>query len=439
MKFKTGMKNKTFLFICSKCDTQYPKWVGQCRECSSWGTIQESVATSINQQSLKVSSGALIAVGDVTQGSEEVTPTKISELDRVLGAGIVRGSLLLLGGEPGIGKSTLVLQICDALQAPTLYVAGEESPQQIKSRIGRLGLPIATLRFLSENNIETVCAYLRQEQPTIAIVDSIQTMYSSELPSEAGSVNQVRVCTVKLLDVAKKLHITILIIGHVTKDGAVAGPKTLEHLVDTVMYLESSPRDGFRLLRSTKNRFGSTHELGVFEMTSRGLVEATNPSQLFLGNSPVDMSGSVTTCVMEGTRPFLVEIQALVSKSVFGYPQRKSSGFDQNRLHMLTAVLTKKVRAPLEDQDIHLNVTGGLKILEPAADVAVCLAILSSLYNTTIPRNTLCVGEVGLGGELRSVPHMERRIEEGKKLGYTSIISPATVKTIAEAAHYIRS
>ena len=350
--------------------------------------------------------------------------TQISEFDRVLGGGIVIGSLILLGGEPGIGKSTLVLQICDQIKSPILYVSGEDSASQIKMRIDRLNLDFSNLKFLGENNMEKIVAFAIEEKPSLLIIDSIQTLYSSELPSEAGSINQVRICTVKLLEIAKKFNIPILIIGHVTKDGMVAGPKSLEHLVDAVMYLEGSSQNDFRLLRCAKNRFGATNELGVFSMTGSGLLEVKNTSELFLPQNQEPISGSSLTCIMEGVRPFLIEVQALASKTLFGYPQRKTAGFDLNRLQMLIAVLIKRANIPLVNQDVHLNVTGGLKITETGADLAVCLAIISSLKNKIIKPDTLIIGEVGLGGEIRPVYQMEKRIEEAQKMNFKNIIVP---------------
>lgn len=430
------MKTPKIVYACSHCDAQYPKWQGQCRECGQWGTVKEGQTSIVNSRLVTLPADALIDVAHIGKSSAELLPTGIGELDRVLGGGIVKGSLVLLGGEPGIGKSTLVLQLCDAVHAPAIYVSGEESPHQIKSRIDRLGLRCDRLRFLPEHGIETMCAYIEQEKPALVVIDSIQTMYSAQLPSEAGSVHQVRVGTVRLLETAKRMNIPIIIIGHVTKDGTVAGPKTLEHLVDTVLYLETSAGDDYRILRGSKNRFGSTAEIGIFEMTGSGLRPASNPSELFLSDRTAPLSGTATTCIMEGTRPFLVELQALVSKTSFGYPQRRSSGFDQNRLQMLTAVLAKKAGIPLTDQDIYLNVTGGLRIVEPAADLAACLAMVASHKNTVIPRTTLVIGEVGLSGEVRPVPQIDRRIDEARKLGFTSIIAPAgkqPIKNLSEA------
>jgi len=415
------------IFSCAKCGAQFPKWTGRCSTCGAWGTVSEEIQSPIiNLQSPipKINKDQLIDFQKTPPPDFKRLSANISEFDRVLGGGIVVGSLILLGGEPGIGKSTLVLQICDQIKSPILYVSGEESASQIKMRIDRLNLDFSNLKFLGENNIEKIVAFALEEKPSLLIVDSIQTLYSTELPSEAGSINQVRICTVKLLEIAKKFNIPILIIGHVTKDGLVAGPKSLEHLVDAVLYLEGSQTDNFRLLRCAKNRFGSTSEIGIFDMTGKGLVEVKNPSELFLPQNQEPISGSALTCIMEGSRPFLIEVQALATKTLFGYPQRKTAGFDLNRLQMLIAVLIKRANIPLVNQDVHLNVTGGLKITETGADLAVCLAIISSLKDKIIKPETLIIGEVGLGGEIRPVYQMEKRIEEAQKMNFKNIITP---------------
>lgn len=366
--------------------------------------------------------------------------TGIEEFDRVLGGGIVPGSLILLGGEPGIGKSTLVLQIVEKCQMSAVkefalsdsqmgqmfYVSGEESAEQIKLRMDRLKIKSKTLRFLGETDIEIICATFEKYKPQIVIIDSIQTMCFSELPSEAGSINQVRVCTVKLLEVAKKNNISIFIVGHVTKEGVVAGPKTLEHLVDTVLYLEGDQFHYFRLLRTAKNRFGSTNEVGVFEMKEKGLMEVKNPSKEFLSQRTTKETGSIVTATMEGSRAFLIEVQALVSRTIFGYPQRRASGFDLNRLQLLATVLTRRCKLNLGNQDIYLNIAGGIKVEEPAIDLAVCLAIVSAFKNKPIDSNLVAFGEVGLGGEIRNVGQIDKRIIEAKKLGFQKIIIPQT-------------
>ena len=421
------VKQPTTIFTCTKCGAQFPKWTGRCLTCGAWGTVTEEIQspkTNLQSAVVKIDKNQLVDFQKTPPPAFTRLQTQVSEFDRVLGGGIVVGSLILLGGEPGIGKSTLVLQICDKIKSPILYVSGEESASQIKMRIDRLNLDFSNLKFLGENNMEKIIAFAIEEKPSLLIVDSIQTLYSSELPSEAGSINQVRICTVKLLEIAKKFNIPILIIGHVTKDGLVAGPKSLEHLVDAVMYLEGSSQNDFRLLRCAKNRFGSTNELGVFSMTGSGLLEVKNPSELFLPQNQEPISGSALTCIMEGVRPFLIEVQALASKTLFGYPQRKTAGFDLNRLQMLIAVLIKRANIPLVNQDVHLNVTGGLKINETGADLAVCLAIISSLKDKIIKPDTLLIGEVGLGGEIRPVSQMEKRIEEAQKMNFKNIITP---------------
>lgn len=352
----------------------------------------------------------------------------LNELDRVLGGGIAPGSLVLIGGEPGIGKSTLVLQVANQLaknlSQDILYVSGEESASQIKSRFERLSIQPKNIKYLGETNIETVCATIEKYKPVLSIVDSIQTMYSEDVQSEAGSVSQIRASTVKLMETAKKLNIPIFIIGHVTKEGAVAGPKTLEHLVDTVLYLEGDQYHAYRLLRAVKNRFGSTNEVGVFDMQEKGLVEVENPSEMFLSERDVKKAGSVVTAIIEGSRAFLIEIQALVTSSSFSYPQRRTSGFDFNRLQLLAAVLSKRLNLPLNNKDIHINVVGGFKVKEPAVDLAVCLAIISAFKNKPIDSQMVVFGEVGLAGELRSVSHLEKRISEAEKLGFKKILLP---------------
>nr|MBD3359306.1 DNA repair protein RadA [Candidatus Buchananbacteria bacterium] len=423
-------KQNSIIYNCTKCGAQSAKWTGRCIECGSWGTMLQELSEnqSADKRKIKIDKNQLIDFQKKQPENFSRLQTQISEFDRVVGNGLVLGSLTLLGGEPGIGKSTLILQISQQIKQPVLYASGEESASQIKMRIDRLKLPLQNLKFLATNNIEKIIAFAIEEKPSLLIIDSIQTLYSNELPSEAGSVNQVRICTVKLLEIAKKHNLSIIIIGHVTKDGQVAGPKSLEHLVDTVLYLEGSKTDNYRLLRCVKNRFGSTNELGIFDMTGQGLIEVKNPSELFFSQKQEPISGSAITCIMEGSRPFLIEIQALVSKTLFGYPQRKTAGFDLNRLQMLIAVLIKRADTPLVNQDTHLNIVGGLKITETAPDLAVCLAIISSLKNKIILPDTLILGEVGLGGEIRPVYQIDKRIEEAQKLKFKNIITPV-IKT----------
>jgi len=369
----------------------------------------------------------------------------------VLGGGFVPGSLILLSGEPGIGKSTLVAQIADALSKDRLviYVSGEESAAQVKGRLERLNCSLDNLRFIGETNIEKIISSVLKAKPDLIIIDSIQTVYSSLIPSEAGSLNQIRAGAVKFLEVAKEHDITVILIGHITKDGQVAGPKSLEHIVDTVLYLEAETNNNYCLLRASKNRFGSINELGILEMTGLGFKEVLNPSLVFIDAAHVELAGSVIGCVVEGTRPFLVDIQSLVSKTVFGYPQRKTSGFDLNRLQVLSAVLSKRTKINLTSQDIILNVVGGLRLNDPALDLAVCAAIISSGLNKNFDRHTIVLGEVGLGGEIRAVSKIEQRLAEAEKLGFTQAIIPNVdvkakkikiikLKNLAELAEFIK-
>ncbi|MFA5413162.1 MAG: DNA repair protein RadA [Patescibacteria group bacterium] len=440
------------IYECSKCGAQSTKWAGRCLECGAWGTLDE-VMKSDSQKSKsmeKMPMGRVVNFNEVDGKDFARIKTGIGELDQVLGGGIVPGSLVLLGGEPGIGKSTLVAQMAAATKnGNTLYVSGEESAEQIKMRLDRLGLKTAALQFLGETNIDVICSTIKKLKPAMAIIDSIQTMATPTLPSEAGSVNQVRACTVKLLEVAKKNNIPIFIIGHVTKEGQVAGPKTLEHLVDTVLYLEGDRFHAYRLLRTVKNRFGGTDEVGIFEMRSSGLEEVKNPSAIFLEERDAEIAGSATTCVVEGSRPLLVEIQSLVSRTYFGYPQRRSAGFDLNRLQLLLAVLGKRAGINLGTHDVHLNVAGGYKIQEPACDLAVILAVASAFKNKSLPRDLLIFGEVGLGGEVRATGQFEKRVNEAEKMGFKEILTPnfkqptkgnikiTKIKNIAEAIKYL--
>ncbi len=424
------MTSQKIIYFCSKCDAQFPKWSGRCLSCGAWGTVEESHGQS---EKVKVSktiafdNKKLVDFNQISSKNFERIKLGLNEIDQIFGGGIVRGSIILIGGEPGIGKSTLVLQILKQLEGAgehLLYISGEESAQQIKLRMDRLNYKADKLKFLSETNVEQISAAIHQLKPRIAVIDSIQTIYSSDVESEAGNVSQIRACTVKLLEAAKTTHVPVIITGHVTKDGSVAGPKTLEHLVDVVLYLEGDKFHGYRILRSTKNRFGSTNEIGVLEMTSAGLIEVKDPTKAFLSDSNQNIAGSVISCFMEGTRAFLVEVQALVTPTIFGYPQRKTSGYDLNRLQMIAAVLFKRANLNLNNQDIHLNIVGGFKITEPAVDLAVALAISSALKNYIIPKDTLALGELGLGGEIRPVSNIEKRISEAEKLGFQQIIIP---------------
>lgn len=416
-------------FSCSNCDAQYQKWVGRCLECGKWGTVAESKVQSLKSEVNNDNYAPIeLAELDKIDGKKFARiKTNIEELDRVLGGGLVPGSLILLGGEPGIGKSTLALQLA-AIIPHSLYISGEESVEQMKLRAERLKISSIgdkTLKLGSAASVENIIESIKKEKNCqLAVVDSVQTIFSHEVEGEAGNINQIRACAVKFLELAKSSGKIIILIGQVTKDGAVAGPKTLEHLVDSVLYLEGDKYHLFRILRAAKNRFGSTDEIGVFSMESHGLQEVKNPSEAFLSGRGANVPGSTVTCLMEGSRPVLVEIQALVTKTNFGYPQRRTSGFDLNRLQVLIGVLTKRAELPLDTYDVFLNVVGGLEANEPAADLAVILALASALKNKTISQNIASFGEVGLGGEVRPVSQTEKRLQEIKKLGFEFAVIP---------------
>jgi DNA repair protein RadA/Sms len=417
------------IFVCANCDAQFPKWSGRCSECGSWGTLKEQTTDSRTEKNAavkKLGGAEVIDLKTIPAAVLMRLKTNIGEIDRVLGGGLVPGSLVLLSGEPGIGKSTLVAQIAGAVgrDYATIYVSGEESAVQVKARLDRLGCSLDNLKFISETNAEKIVAAALKLKPAILIVDSIQTVYSALVPSEPGNIAQIRATAVKFLELAKENNIAVFLIGHITKDGTVAGPKSLEHIVDTVLYLENETNNNYCLLRTTKNRFGSVNELGVLEMTGQGFKEVKNPSLVFVEADQENISGSVIGCVMEGTRPFLADLQALATKTVFGYPQRKTSGYDLNRLQVLSAVITKRTKINLTSQDIILNVVGGLKISDPALDLAACAAIISSYLNKNFNRQTLVLGEVGLGAEVRNVFKLEQRLQEAERLGFTTAIIP---------------
>ena len=421
-------KAKT-VYVCSECGYESVKWQGQCPECSSWNTFNEELATPAKNSITNVHSAKLTTAKTLSQ--IEVTDehryiTNIKELDRVLGGGIVKGSVVLLSGDPGIGKSTILLQICNALQDKMniMYVSGEESAVQIKLRADRIGISGEGVTVLSQTDAQAVCEYIRAYKPDLVMVDSIQTMHIPELSSSAGSIVQVRECTNILLHTAKDLDIPVFIVGHVNKGGDIAGPKVMEHIVDTVLYFEGERNQSYRILRAIKNRFGSTNEIGVFEMTEKGLCEVENPSAMLLSGRISNVSGGCITCVIEGTRPILAEVQGLVTTTGFGNPRRMSTGFDYNRLNLLLAVLEKRIGLYFSNLDTYLNIVGGMRLDEPAADLAVCMALVSGLRDIPIDENTIAFGEVGLSGELRSVPRVQARINEAARLGFKTCILP---------------
>jgi DNA repair protein RadA/Sms len=421
------------IYICTNCGAQSIKWSGRCLECGGWGTLQlETISTDEAKGSASVTTvpAEIVDLKKIKDINLKRLQTGISEFDRVVGGGIVPGSLILLSGEPGIGKSTIVAQVADKIGVSgvgqVFYVSGEESAGQVKSRLDRLNCNLDNIKFISETDADKICAALKKEKPALAIIDSIQTVYCTEIASEAGGLSQIRASAVKFLEVAKQHGVAVLLIGHITKDGQIAGPKSLEHIVDTVIYLEADTTNDYRILRAMKNRFGSVNELGIFEMTGAGFKEIINPSLIFLGAEAENITGSIVSVIMEGTRPFLANIQSLVTKTVFGYPVRRASGFDLNRLQVLTAVLTKKTKVNLTNQDVIVNIAGGLETDDPATDLAVCYSITSSLLNRVVDKKTIVLGEVGLGGEVRTVAKLEARLREAEKLGFTRAIIPDT-------------
>jgi len=421
------MKQKT-IFTCQKCGAQSPKWLGKCPDCSAWNSMAEEVLVKHSSGLISTDRPRPIPICDVPAQSETRFATGIGELDRVLGGGIVPGSMVLIGGDPGIGKSTLLLQAMHNLAAnagQVLYVSGEESASQTRLRGERLGVSHKNLLILAENSLEAILTHASTLKPKAMVVDSIQTVWTSALESAPGSVSQVRESAGKLMVLAKGSDIPIFIVGHVTKDGAIAGPRVLEHMVDTVLYFEGDGSHPFRILRAVKNRFGSTNEIGVFEMKQEGLLCVNNPSELFLSERPMGVSGSVVTATLEGSRPLLVELQALVTSTSFGVPRRTTIGVDHNRLALLVAVLEKKVGLHLSGQDIFLNAAGGVRLNEPAVDLAMIMSVASSHLDKVIDPQTLVLGEVGLAGEVRAITQPEQRIAEAEKLGFKSCIIPA--------------
>ena len=421
-------KGKNSVFFCQSCGYESTKWMGQCPACKEWNTMVEEVVdkkTTVTHK--QITELQVSKLNDVQSSPEERLDTHIKELNRVLGGGIVPGSLVLVGGDPGIGKSTLLLQTCRILSdqhTSVLYISGEESLQQIKMRADRIGTFSDDMMLLCETNLDLIQGVIEERRPQVVVVDSIQTMFRENVNSAPGSVSQVREATSVLMRLAKERGIAIFVVGHVTKEGTVAGPRVLEHMVDTVLYFEGDRYAAYRILRAVKNRFGSTNEIGVFEMCQTGLREVPNPSEYMLDGKPQNASGSIVVCTMEGTRPLLVEIQALVCHSAFGMPRRTAAGVDYNRVNLLMAVLEKTVGVKLSDQDAYINIAGGMKISEPAVDLGLVLSIISSFRNRPIAEDVICFGEVGLSGEVRSVNMVEQRIAEARKLGFKQCILP---------------
>ena len=430
------LKNKKTVYFCQECGYESAKWMGQCPGCKAWNTfVEETVSAKKNPSgNLKASEKRQdpVILKDISLSEDERQTTQIGELDRVLGGGIVPGSLVLVGGDPGIGKSTLLLQVCRNLaenQVTVLYISGEESLRQIKLRANRIGDFNDKMQLLCETNLEVIREVIERKKPDVVVIDSIQTMFHEDVSSAPGSVSQVRESTNILMQIAKGMGISVFIVGHVTKEGNVAGPRVLEHMVDTVLYFEGDRHASYRVLRAVKNRFGSTNEIGVFEMCNTGLEEVKNPSEYMLNGRPEDASGSVVACSMEGTRPILVEIQALVCQSNFGIPRRTAVGTDFNRVNLLMAVLGKKVGTHWGTSDAYVNIAGGMKMTEPAIDLGICLAIVSSCKDVVIPDKVMVFGEVGLSGEIRAVSMAGQRVQEAKKLGFETVMLPEVCKS----------
>lgn len=427
------------VFVCSECGYEAPKWMGKCPSCGSWNTFYEEKleATSSSGNVVKLRESEKPRKLNSVEGRDEIrTKTGYEEVDRVLGGGLVKGSLVLLGGEPGIGKSTLILQLCNKLASEgnktagdenrgiVLYVSGEESAEQVKLRADRLNIDNDNIMFLGETDIDAIETQILDIKPKLVIIDSIQTMFSNEITSAPGTVSQVREITARIMKCCKQNQITTIIIGHVTKDGNIAGPRILEHMVDTVLYLEGERYFSYRILRSVKNRFGSTNEIGMFEMKNEGMCEVTNPSSVLISEDSEEVPGACIVCSLEGTRPLLVELQALTTTSIYGIPKRTGNGIDFNKIALLIAVLEKRARMNLGNQDVYLNVVSGMKINEPAIDLGIAAVIASSFKSVYIPKNTAIIGEVGLTGEIRAVNMIDKRLKEAQRLGIKRIIIP---------------
>ena len=436
-------KTKT-VYVCSECGYESAKWIGRCNGCGAWNTMVEDI--QVQSRTAAPVSSALkraeaLSLSEISESDEHRFVTGISELDRVLGGGIVKGSVVLLSGDPGIGKSTILLQICSALQngLNILYVSGEESAIQIKMRAKRIGVNSNNVSIMTETDVQSVCEYVMSEKPDLVMIDSIQTMQLSELSSSPGSIVQVRECTNMLLRMGKSLDIPIFIVGHVNKGGDIAGPKVMEHIVDTVLYFEGDRNQSYRILRAIKNRFGSTNEIGVFEMSERGLREVENASAMMLSGRISNVSGGCITCVIEGTRPILAEVQGLVTTTGFGNPRRMTTGIDFNRLNLLLAVLEKRIGLYYSNLDVYLNIIGGIRLDEPAADLAVAMSLVSALRDIPLSDSLVAFGEVGLSGELRSVPRVQARVNEAARMGFTECILPkACLKQITSVPDNIK-
>lgn len=422
------MKNKT-VYVCTECDYQAPKWLGCCPNCKSWNTFVEETYAQPTEVKMKRSS-IVSDSADAVKFDEMEMPeyirasTGIAELDRVLGGGIVNGSVILLAGEPGIGKSTLLMQICSKISSRVLYVSGEESKGQLKLRSDRLGVSGADTYVMTETNVDNIIAQTDKIKPDVIIIDSIQTMFEPSCASIPGSINQVKESAAKFIAKAKSQGISIILVGHVNKEGTIAGPKVLEHMVDAVLYFEGERMQSYRIIRAIKNRYGSTNEIGVFEMTDIGLCEIPNPSEMLLSARPEGVSGSCAVCIMEGTRPIIAEIQALASPTSFQQPRRTANGLDYNRVCLIIAILEKRLGLKFSQYDVYLNVVGGLKLDEPSCDLAVALALISSIKDIPVPQNVLAMGEIGLAGECRSISDLQKRISESYRLGFNVIAIP---------------
>ena len=424
-------------FVCTNCGYETLKWLGKCPSCEEWNTFSEEIEEKRSSKKIDAGDLNIVKLGEITDNNESRIKTNISEFDRVLGNGFMQGSVVLIGGDPGIGKSTLVMQATAAINGTVLYVSGEESTSQINLRAKRLNLKSNNFFLLAEVDLSTIEAAIKKLNPAVVIIDSIQTVQRGELDNAPGTITQIRECASYLMQLAKKNNFVVVLIGHITKEGYIAGPKILEHMVDTVLQFEGERNHNYRILRSLKNRFGGTNEIGIFEMHDNGLSEVKNPSEIFLGEHTKENTGSIITSTIEGSRPVLLEVQALVTPSNFGNPQRVATGFDYKRLSILLAVLEKRVKMRLSSANVFVNMAGGLKIYEPAADLAVCCAIASSFKDVSPKEGFVAIGEVGLGGEIRSVNQIDKRIQEAEKLGFTNILIPKSNQKSVKGKHTV--